>query len=93
MKQNKKGNYNHSSFLSIKEGCSLWVDGNQITYKRKRFSVYLGAENILNVMQKNAIISPDDPFGSYFDATQIWSPINGVNIYAGMHFTIKQKKK
>jgi outer membrane receptor for ferrienterochelin and colicins len=75
------------------ESNEYWLLNSQITYKRKRFSVYLGAENILNVMQKNAIISPDDPFGSYFDATQIWSPISGVNIYAGMHFTIKQKKK
>lgn len=70
-----------------------WLLNSQLTYKRKRFSVYVGAENILNIMQKNAIISADDPFGSYFDATQIWSPVSGVNIYAGLHFTIKQKKK
>jgi len=75
------------------ESEEYWLLNSQLTYKRKRFSVYLGAENILNVMQKNAIISADDPFGSYFDATQIWSPISGVNIYAGLHFTIKQKKK
>jgi len=75
------------------ESNDYWLVNSQLTYKRRRFSVYLGAENILNVMQKNAIISPDDPFGAYFDATQIWSPISGVNIYAGLHFTIKQKKK
>jgi len=80
----------HQRSLESKE---YWLLNSQLTYKRKRFSVYLGAENILNVMQENAIISPDDPFGSYFDATQIWSPISGVNIYAGLHFTIKQKKK
>ena len=43
-------------------------------------------------MQDKAIISADDPFGAYFDATQIWSPVSGVNIYAGLHYTIKDKK-
>jgi hypothetical protein len=69
-----------------------WLLNSQITYKYKRFSVYLGGENLLNIMQDNAIIAADDPFGSYFDATQIWSPISGVNIYAGMHYTLKYKK-
>jgi outer membrane receptor protein involved in Fe transport len=70
-----------------------WVMNSQISYKHKKFSFYLGAENMLNIIQQNAIISPDDPFGSYFDATQIWAPISGVNIYAGLHFDIKHKKK
>lgn len=70
----------------------FWLLNSQITYKYKRFSFYLGGENLLNIMQDKAIISADDPFGAYFDATQIWSPVSGVNIYAGMHFTIKHKK-
>ena len=37
--------------------------------------------------------SADDPFGSYFDATQIWSPVSGVNIYAGFHYTLKYKNE
>lgn len=70
-----------------------WLLNSQITYKYKRFSVYLGGENLLNIMQDKAIISPDDPFGSYFDATQIWSPVSGINVYAGMHYTLKYKNK
>jgi outer membrane receptor for ferrienterochelin and colicin len=66
---------------------------SQLTYNFKRFSIYLGGENLLNVMQKDAIIAADDPFGSYFDATQLWAPINGFNVYAGLHFDIKQKTK
>lgn len=72
---------------------SFWILHSQITYRFKKFSVYLGGENLLNIIQDGAIIAPNDPFGTYFDATQIWSPINGANIYAGLHFTIKQKKK
>ena len=75
------------------ESVDYWVLHSQITYKLKLVSFYLGGENLLNVIQKDAIIGADDPFGSYFDATQIWAPINGINIYAGLHFDIKQKKK
>lgn len=70
-----------------------WILNSQITYNLKRISFYIGGENLLNVIQSDAIISPDDPFGSYFDATQIWAPINGFNIYGGIHFSINQKKE
>lgn len=70
-----------------------WILNSQITYNLKRLSFYIGGENLLNVIQSDAIIAPDDPFGSYFDATQIWAPISGFNIYAGIHFSIKQKKE
>ena len=71
----------------------FWLLNGQLTYNFKKFSVYLGGENLLNVIQDNAIISADEPFGAYFDATQLWAPISGINIYAGLHFSIKQKKK
>lgn len=72
---------------------AYWLVNSQITYNFRKFSIYLGGENLLNVIQKDAIISANDPFGTYFDATQIWAPISGVNIYAGIHFAIKQKSK
>ncbi len=72
---------------------TFWLINSQITYKRPKISFYIGGENLLNIMQKDAIIAPDDPFGPYFDATQIWAPIAGANIYAGLHFTIKHKKE
>lgn len=75
------------------ESVDYWLVNSQLTYNFKRFSCYVGGENLLNVIQNNAIISADDPFGSYFDATQIWAPINGFNIYAGIHFEIKHKPK
>lgn len=75
------------------ESEDYWLLNSQLTYNFKRFSFYVGSENSLNVIQENAIISVDDPFGAYFDATQIWAPISGFNIYAGLHFSIKHKKK
>lgn len=75
------------------ESVDYWLLSSQITYNFRKFSIYVGGENLLNVIQKDAIISADDPFGAYFDATQIWAPIQGFNVYAGIHFSIKHKKQ
>ncbi|UKN02553.1 TonB-dependent receptor [Paracrocinitomix mangrovi] len=75
------------------ESVDYWLLSSQITYRLKRISFYVGGENLLNVIQNGAIISADDPFGSYFDATQLWAPIRGFNVYAGLHFELKHKKK
>ncbi len=72
---------------------NYWLLNSQITYKRPKISFYLGGENLLNYTQQRAIIAANDPFGSYFDASQIWAPITGINIYAGLHYTIKHKKE
>lgn len=55
----------------------------------KKFEVYLGAENLTNVQQKNPILASDDPFGQYFDSTIVYAPIFGRAIYAGLRFKIK----
>lgn len=75
------------------ESEDYWILHSQLTYNFRKFSVYLGGENLLNVIQNDAIIAADDPFGNFFDATQIWAPINGFNVYGGIHFTINQKEK
>ncbi len=53
-----------------------------------KWDVYVGAENILNYKQDNAIIAADDAFGQYFDASIVWAPLFGANIYAGFRMTI-----
>jgi len=70
-----------------------WILHSQVNYNLKRMTFYVGGENLLNVIQNDAIIGADDPFGTYFDATQIWAPISGFNIYAGLHFEINHKKE
>lgn len=61
----------------------------QITKKFRMVEVYLGGENLTNYRQKNPIIAADQPFSQYFDASMIYAPITGINIYAGMRFTLK----
>ena len=53
------------------------------------FEVYVGGENIGNYKQKNAIVSAENPFGSYFDSSMIYGPVFGQMYYAGLRFKIK----
>ena len=62
---------------------------SQITYKWNNADVYIGAENITNYIQSNPIIDPENPFGQDFDASLIWGPVMGRNIYLGFRYNIK----
>ena len=64
----------------------------QITHVFKKWDFYLGGENLTNYKQKDPIIDAANPFGSKFDATEIWGPVMGINVYAGVRYAIKRKK-
>jgi outer membrane receptor for ferrienterochelin and colicin len=51
--------------------------------------IYLGGENLTNFYQQRVIIAPDQPFGTYFDASLIWGPVSGRMFYTGVRFKIK----
>jgi copper chaperone CopZ len=57
--------------------------------KNKAFELYAGAENLTNYFQKNVILSADEPFGNYFDASMVWGPVSGRLFYTGFRFKIK----
>lgn len=65
----------------------------QITYLTKigkaNFNIYLGVENLLNYKQPNPIVSANDAFGPYFDASMVWGPIYGRMLYAGLRYKFK----
>ncbi len=65
----------------------------QVSYKLKRIELYVGGENLTNYTQKNPIISSGTPFDNYFNATRIWAPVYGINVYAGLRYTIEKKNK
>jgi outer membrane receptor for ferrienterochelin and colicins len=62
----------------------------QITKLFRKFDTYIGVENITGFMQKNPIISPDTPYGPYFDASMVWGPITGRKIYFGIRIAISK---
>ncbi|MDB4533518.1 TonB-dependent receptor [Vicingaceae bacterium] len=68
---------------------SYYTLNGQVTRAFKKFEVYSGVENILNYKQNNPIIAANDPNGSNFDASMIWGPIMGRNIYFGLRYKIK----
>lgn len=53
------------------------------------FELYVGGENLTNYMQDMPIMGSDNPFGVGFDASMIWGPVMGRNIYAGMRWLIR----
>lgn len=61
----------------------------QITRKWDNFDLYIGGENLGNYTQSDPIIEPENPFGENFDASLIWGPVMGRNIYAGIRYKIK----
>ena len=62
----------------------------QITYIYKKWDFYIGGENLTNFKIKTVILGADDPFGSNFDATMVWGPITGINVYGGLRYKLKK---
>ena len=63
----------------------------QVTRRFKGWDVYLGAENLTNFRQKNAIISADNPRAPEFDASCVWGPLMGIKAHIGFRFTLWKK--
>ncbi len=68
---------------------TYYTINSQITRAFKHFELYGGAENLFNYRQENPIIAANDPNGSNFDASLIWGPVMGRNIYLGFRYKIK----
>lgn len=64
----------------------------QITHVYKKWDFYVGGENLTNYRQKNPIVDAENPFGQNFDATRIWGPVMGINVYVGLRYAIQRKK-
>lgn len=56
----------------------------QVTRWFRHCSVYVGGENLTNYKQKNPILHAEHPWSERFDATQVWGPVHGVMVYAGV---------
>lgn len=65
---------------------SFVIFNMQATKQLKRIEVYLGCENILDFRQKRPIVSWQNPFGQYFDASFNWGPTRGREFYIGIRF-------
>jgi outer membrane receptor for ferrienterochelin and colicin len=68
---------------------SFGLLNTQLTYvANSKLELYAGVENITNVYQQNAIIGAYEPFdGDYFDATQVYQPLNQRMYFLGLRYT------
>lgn len=84
---------------TLPDGTSSWNErynsyeqlSLQITRYFRRWSVYVGGENLTNFKQKNPIIGADNPWGNNFDASMIWGPMHGVKGYVGVRFNLARE--
>ena len=60
----------------------------QVTKNFRIWSVYAGAENLLNFTQKHPIADAHDPYSDTFDASSTWGPIEGRMYYVGARLTL-----
>lgn len=62
----------------------------QVTRNLKNWAVYLGIENLLDIRQREQIVSAANPHSPYFDASYIWGPTFGRVVYLGFRWTITE---
>ncbi|GAB2618738.1 TonB-dependent receptor [Emticicia sediminis] len=82
--------YLHTSYETMPiQFAPAFVNLNaQVSRSFRRWDVYLGGENLTNFTQKSPIITPDNPFGSRFDAGSAWGPVVGRVIYFGTRYKL-----
>ena len=89
--------YDFMESLTDKDGNLLYKNGRtpvypllyaQVTRRFKGWDVYLGAENLTNFRQQNAIIGASNPRQPSFDASRIWGPLMGIKAHIGFRFTL-----
>ncbi len=64
----------------------------QATYRFAKLEIYAGGENLTNYRQHQPIIAWQDPFGPFFDATQVYAPTMGARGYIGLRWWIGDKE-
>ena len=60
----------------------------QVTRWFRHWSIYVGGENLTGFKQKTPIYGTSNPWGSDFEPTLVWGPVEGRMFYAGVrvHF-------
>ena len=75
----QRSDFSPSYFMSNAQISKSW---------NKKFDIYVGGMNIFNYRQNDPIISVENPFSDYFDASMIWAPVFGREIYAGLRYRL-----
>lgn len=80
---NRSWNPRYGSFVQLSA---------QVTRYFRRWSVYIGGENLTNYRQRDPVIDARHPWGPDFDATMIWGPVHGIKGYIGVRFNLERNE-
>lgn len=83
--------HNHGGIAAAKPDYSpSYIQMNvQVTRMiSKVFDAYIGCENITDFMQHDDIVDAANPYAKDFDASMIWGPLMGRNVYMGIRYKI-----
>jgi len=81
---------NPDEYKAVEYSPNYWTTNVQVSkgWEIPNLEVYMGVENLFDFKQENPIISANNPKSQYFDASMIWGPVFGRNIYAGLRYKI-----
>jgi outer membrane receptor for ferrienterochelin and colicins len=80
---------NPENFRWYQESPAYFISNAQISKSwPNKFEFYLGGENIFDYRLHDPIVAASQPFGPYFDGSMVWGPVMGVNVYAGLRFSL-----
>lgn len=68
---------------------SFTIVNSQVSKQiKEKYQLYVGVENLFNYRQNNPILMSNNPDNPDFDATLVWGPIFGRNIYFGVRMDL-----
>ena len=76
--------YTHD-FPAVSPTFALW--NAQVTRHWNKFELYAGCENITGFQQHHTIIAAKEPWGDYFNGSQVWAPMMRQIGYVGVRFS------
>ncbi|MCK5782644.1 MAG: TonB-dependent receptor, partial [Flavobacteriales bacterium] len=81
---------NPDQYKTLEYSPDYWTTNMQVSkgWEIPNLEIYLGVENLFDYKQDKPIISAENPQSKYFDASMIWGPVFGRNIYAGLRYKI-----
>jgi outer membrane receptor for ferrienterochelin and colicin/copper chaperone CopZ len=84
---------NPAEYQLADQSSSFWLHNAQITKVIKEgIEIYVGGENLSDFRQNNPILSAENPGNMHFDASMVWGPIFGRNVYAGFRYILAKEQ-
>ncbi len=69
---------------------SYQLANGQVTRFFRHWNIYAGVENMGDYTQQHPIVDAGNPFGEWFDSTQVWGPLMGTKFYMGIRIALER---